>query len=422
MPGGILLAGVALLAHSGWLILSPPAFSFLCYGAFLGGMLLAWRFHSTRIFFALLLLFLAREASPILLAGSYAKHGWSALEVLWILVPLNFVFIALMQDYGFSLGTSTPIGLLWGAEAIVVTVLAQSEKGLRHLPSHPHRAIASFSLSNPILFAFAVAGIFLVARSILTRKLTDGALLWSLLAIFLSLRFIASDRIATAYAATAGCILAIAIIENSYLLAYHDELTALPSRRAFTDALRRLQEPYSIAVVDIDHFKRFNDNHGHDVGDQVLRLVAAKLAHVGGAGQAYRCGGEEFAILYPRKTTAEVVPHLEQLRAAIEASEFCVRSNDRRLTPRGPERRNQPTRTRARKGDAIRQLTQHSSRLAAITVSIGVATSAKERLLPDLVMQAADKALYRAKANGRNRMEVAPSAVRRSKAKAAGIA
>ena len=98
------------------------------------------------------------------------------------------------------------------------------------------------------------------------------------------------------------------MIENSYLLAYHDELTTLPSRRAFNDAMMRLQPPYSIAVVDIDHFKKFNDTYGHDTGDvQVLRLVASKLSLVTGGGNAYRCGGEEFTILFPGKRRDEVV-------------------------------------------------------------------------------------------------------------------
>jgi diguanylate cyclase (GGDEF)-like protein len=266
-------------------------------------------------------------------------------------------------------------------------------------------------------------GIFLLVRSVFTRKPADSSLLWSLAAFFLALRFAGTARVSTVYFATAACILAVSIIENSYLLAYHDELTTLPSRRAFNDALLRLQEPYSIAVVDIDHFKRFNDTYGHDTGDQVLRLVASNLARVTGGGQAYRCGGEEFSILFPGKTTVEVVDHLEQLRVAIEASEFRMRSGDRRQVPRGPDRRNERTpRGRTRKGDAIRQLAQEKTPAAlSVTVSIGIATSTKENPYPDRVQQAADKALYRAKANGRNRVETA-SAPRRSRVKAAGIA
>src|SRR5215475_3125232 len=98
---------------------------------------------------------------------------------------------------------------------------------------------------------------------------------------------------------TAGLIVAAAIVENSYRLAYHDELTLLPGRRAFNEAVMHLEHPFVIAAVDIDHFKSFNDTHGHDTGDQVLKLVAARLAEVGGGGRAFRYGGEEFTVIFP---------------------------------------------------------------------------------------------------------------------------
>jgi diguanylate cyclase (GGDEF)-like protein len=213
-------------------------------------------------------------------------------------------------------------------------------------------------------------------------------------------------------------ILAVSIIETSYSLAYQDELTSLPSRRAFNDAQLRLSAPYSIAMVDIDHFKRVNDTYGHDIGDQVLRMVAAKLARVSGAGQAFRCGGEEFAILFSGKTTKEVLSHLEDLRVAIGSAELRMRGADRRLEARGPDRRNQNSRGRA-KGQAIRDLAHpDGSVLLAVTVSIGVACSDEKLSHVEQVIQAADKALYRAKAGGRNRVEtsVAPRARTRAKA------
>jgi len=425
VPGGVLLLGVVVLVYSGWLTLALPALSFLYYCAVIGGMLLAWRFHSSRIFFALAVLFLADQAMSLsgTVHGS-SGPGWIALQAVAVLVPTNFVLIALMHERGFTVSSAAPVGLFLFVQCVIVAVICRAAEGLAPLSSRAHHAAPTVSLPGYALVALAAAGIFLLVRSLLTRKPADSALLWSLAAFFLALRSAETTRTSTVYSAAAACILAASIIENSYLLAYHDELTTLPSRRAFNDAILRLQEPYSIAVVDIDHFKRFNDTYGHDIGDQVLRLVASNLARVMGGGQAYRCGGEEFSILFPGKTTSEVVDHLEQLRATIETSEFRMRAGDRRQVPRGLDRRNERTpRGRVRKGHAIRQLAQEKPSDAAlsVTVSIGVATSTKGKPYPDLVQQAADKALYRAKANGRNRVETA-SPARRSRVKTAGIA
>lgn len=418
MPGGILLLGVVLLAYSGWLTLPLPALSFLHYCALFGGMLLAWRFHSSRIFLALLVLALSQQAiGP---GGRIpGTPGWTLLQAVALMVPMNFVLIALMHERGFTVASLAPVILLLFVESVIVAVLYNTS-GLP-VPSHPHQLVAKTFLPGYTLTAFASAGLFLLGRFFFTRKPVDSALLWSLAAFFLVLQIAGSPRLSALYSATAAGILATSIVENSYLLAYHDELTTLPSRRAFNDALMRLQEPYSIAVVDIDHFKRFNDTYGHDVGDQVLRLVASHLARVTGGGEAYRCGGEEFTIFFPGKDMADVIDHLERLRVTIEKSQFRMRNEDRRQTPRGPDRRTQRAR-RSRKGDAIRQLAREQNRAAlSVTVSIGVAAGTREKSEPDLVLQAADKALYKAKANGRNRIETA-TIPRRGRAQAAGIA
>ena len=433
LPGGVLLLGVAVLVYSGWLTLALPALSFLGYCALIGGMLLAWRFHSSRIFFALVVLFLAQEAIALFGGGGHiapGTPGWTAVQAAAVLVPLDFVLIALIDERGFTVSTTAPVGLFLFVQSVIVAVLCRAAEGLPSPPVRAHHLAASAGMpgSMPVFIAgyallvFGGAGILLLARFLLIRKPVDSALLWSLSAFFLALRFSGNTRVATVYSATAACILAASIVENSYLLAYHDELTALPSRRAFNDALLRLQHPYSIAVVDIDHFKRFNDTYGHDTGDQVLQLVAVSLSRVTGGGQAFRCGGEEFNLVFPGKTTSEVVDHLERLRMAIESSKFRMRGTDRRETPRGPDRRNERGRSRARKGDSIRKLAQQQIPAPlSVTVSVGVATSSKQELSPEEVLQAADKALYRAKANGRNRVETASSSRRKTRV-AAGIA
>jgi diguanylate cyclase (GGDEF)-like protein len=415
LPGGVWLLAVTLLVYSGWLIPALPVLSFLYYCAIAGGMLLAWRFHSSRIFLSLLVVLLAQQGAAI--SAGQPPFIPATLQALAILVPVNFVLIAMMHERGFTLESLAPVMLFLFIQSLSVTVFCGA-------------AIRVRSLSNPIAlprYAVAViasAAIFLTVRFLLNRKPVDSALLWSLGAFVLALRSASVTRTSMAYWATAACILATAVIENSYLLAYHDELTTLPSRRAFNDALLRLKSPYSIAVVDIDYFKRFNDTYGHDTGDQVLRMVAANLGRVTGGGQAYRCGGEEFNILFPGKTTTDVLPHLQKLREAVEKSEFRQRDNDdRRQLPRGPDRRNQRKNTRTRKGDAIRRLAEGKpSSALSVTISIGVATAATERSSPETVLESADKALYRAKANGRNRVEMATSSQRRTRTKAVGIA
>jgi PleD family two-component response regulator len=143
-------------------------------------------------------------------------------------------------------------------------------------------------------------------------------------------------------------------------------------------------------MVDVDHFKKFNDTHGHDVGDQVLKLVASRLAAVGAGGTAFRYGGEEFTILFQGKDVDDVLPHLEWLRADIAAYRMVLRAPDR------------PRRTRSGKR---RRGASSSSMSLSVTVSIGVAARTPRRDQPEAVIRAADKALYRAKRAGRNRVE-----------------
>src|SRR3990167_5951921 len=99
-----------------------------------------------------------------------------------------------------------------------------------------------------------------------------------------------------AFMAAAGAIMLVSLLQESHRLAFRDELTGLPSRRALEEGLHGLGPAHAIAMVDVDHFKKFNDTHGHDIGDQVLRLVAAQLRKIGGGGKAYRYGGEEFTL------------------------------------------------------------------------------------------------------------------------------
>jgi GGDEF domain-containing protein len=425
-PGVCLLAVIVLL-HAGLLTPSAAFLNYAFYGASVAGMLLAWRFHSSRIFSALLFLSLAEHAISYFSGGHVSTASGSgriALAAVGVLLPLNFIVLSLRQEKGFVVSNLAPVGLLLFVESVIVAVLCRDEP-VTTAQRAVHHAAGSPASTLPFatVLAFAAAGVVLLTRFVLFHKPTESGLLWALAATLLGLHFGGAGKIPTAYFAAAAFILAGAIVETSYLLAYHDELTTLPSRRAFHDALLRVQTPYSVAIVDIDHFKRCNDNYGHDTGDQVLRLVASRLARVSGGGQAYRCGGEEFAVLFPGKKTADVLEHLERLRADIQGSTLRLRGPDRRQEARGPDRRNQRARGRAQTAQAIRQLSRGTaSDTISVTASMGVATSSGEAPSAKDVVGAADKALYRAKAAGRNRIESATSPRRGVRAKSAGIA
>ena len=175
----------------------------------------------------------------------------------------------------------------------------------------------------------------------------------------------------------------LTLISESYRMAFIDELTNLPGRRALNEAMDKLGKHYVIAMLDVDHFKKFNDTYGHDAGDDVLQLLGSRLKSVSGGGKPFRYGGEEFAILFPGTTLKEAKEHLESLREVIATKKFALRKQERR-------------RTSSRKTKAKKQ------RHVAVTISIGYAEQNDKFKTPAAVLKASDKALYRAKKKGRN--------------------
>ena len=191
---------------------------------------------------------------------------------------------------------------------------------------------------------------------------------------------------ASIYFTASALILIIASIESSFSMAYIDELTALPGRRSLNESMANLGKKYAIAMIDIDHFKKFNDTYGHKTGDQVLRMVAMKLAEVSGGAKTYRYGGEEFTAIFPGKSAKEALPYMEEYREIIESSPFFVRDKKRRKT--SSENRGKNSRK--------------SEKSVSVTVSIGIASSGNNLNKPEKVIKAADKILYKAKNAGRN--------------------
>ncbi len=125
----------------------------------------------------------------------------------------------------------------------------------------------------------------------------------------------------------ANLVLFIALMKKSYKMAYHDDLTGIPGRRALNEDLDKLSGMYAIAMMDIDHFKKFNDTYGHDVGDEALRYVARTVDQIVAHGKLYRFGGEEFTVIYPRLAKEEVMINLENIRRTVESNGFTTHSS-----------------------------------------------------------------------------------------------
>jgi diguanylate cyclase (GGDEF)-like protein len=376
---------------------APHVVNFLLWTAMFGALAMAWRFHFSRVVFAAVVLCLADRAL-VMLGHASAPAANAGFALLALLVPLNLVFFSVIGECGLTLASvGSGVGIV-SVQAVAVIVLARPENlefaRWAERAYLPGGLFAWTPLPQLALLAMAGAAAWLGMRLALLRKPVDSAFFWSVCAAFAGLHAASPGRASSLYFATGVLMFAAALVETSYQLAFHDELTGLPGRRAFNQALLTLYDTYSIAMVDVDHFKRFNDSYGHDIGDQVLRMVAGRLAQVGGGGQAFRYGGEEFAIVFPAHA-ADCVQHLEELRAAIQRSSFMVRGPDRSERRRNERRYTKPGR---RPVGSARTRT-------AVTVSMGVAESSGRLSTPERVIEAADRALYKAKDNGRNRVE-----------------
>jgi PleD family two-component response regulator len=143
-------------------------------------------------------------------------------------------------------------------------------------------------------------------------------------------------------------------------------------------------------MVDVDHFKQLNDRHGHDVGDEVLKMVAARLARIRGGSTVFRYGGEEFCIVFPRKSLNRCRPLLEAARAEVEDYQMSLRDKSKR--PQSP------------KEGRLRRGGRGKNQTISVTVSIGAAERNTRLTEPGQVLKAADAALYKAKQRGRNRV------------------
>jgi two-component system cell cycle response regulator len=168
-------------------------------------------------------------------------------------------------------------------------------------------------------------------------------------------------------------------VQLSLEMAITDQLTGLHNRRYMSSHLDNLMaqatragKPLAFVIMDIDYFKSVNDNHGHDIGDEVLREFAKRIgANIRGIDLACRYGGEEFVVVMPETDAAFAYAVAERLRKSIETTPIDISRAPGKLS---------------------------------ITISIGIAASEGEGDTSEALLRRADQALYSAKRNGRNRV------------------
>ncbi len=387
VPAALVLsaAGIALLATPDAPVLARAADGYPL-AALATCVLLAWRLQRSRLLILALLVACAAVALEPHVFGADPKRSM----VVAAMLPLGFALLATTADRPISapraylqlllaaLPAVTVLALLVAMPAQVIPVL---EYDVLRIGALPVSQVAVLTCTLAVL----IAGMFAVVR----RLPADAGFAWAVLATALAFNAEAGSVARDVWVLAVGIVLLIALMEAAYAMAFHDELTALPGRRALNQLLASVRAPYTVAVIDVDRFKSFNDRYGHDVGDQVLRMVASRLGAVGGGGRPFRSGGEEFTIVFPGKSKTEALPHVQEVREAVEQSKFTLRNLPR---PKG------------RNAGAARGTKSAGGRQLGVTISAGLASYTSTSESAQAVMKSADKAMYRAKKNGRNRV------------------
>ena len=258
-----------------------------------------------------------------------------------------------------------------------------------------HQAVSLSGWMTKGGVSYVVFGLFLLASILLLTRLhksnapVDCGLFGVVIAWLLAYSHSGQEH--AVYGLCTALMVFLTALETTHALAFRDQLTGLPSRRALERTLASLGGQYTLAMVDVDSFKKFNDRHGHDAGDEALRMIASHLRGVTGGGRAFRYGGEEFTVVFPNRNVEVASQHLEQLRQRIASSPFTLRSTDRpKQKPKSPKKS---------KGRGQ----------VKVTVSIGAAQRSQKSPSTTAVLKTADKCLYKANRLGRNRLLSASS-------------
>lgn len=351
------------------------------YGIFASTIVLASYFNRSRLALAAiaLLLFYLTLSWPLPWQSWVLTHGkWSTLTGAAV-----FAILSAVKDRGiFSIHGVYRILMILTVAFVCYFWLDVAQLVIAKLRTNNLLVpwLKYVTMELPLLLcALLLVWRCLREKSLVTTALLTSFCLW--LAVYYQLIALPWSMLLTLMTLHYFC----AVVVDSYFLAYRDELTTLASRRALNQQALSLGRRYTLAMLDIDHFKKFNDTYGHDIGDQVLKLVASKLAKVKDGGKVYRYGGEEFTIIFSGKTIAQSKPALEAVRQAVEDYKIVIRQAQRKTKQA--------------------RATQKSNEMKTVSVTISIGLASKSpKLNFEQTLKLADQALYRAKKAGRNKV------------------
>jgi diguanylate cyclase (GGDEF)-like protein len=367
---------------------------FILFGlvAFLG-----LRLNQTRILYSMAvftLLFILTDHPPVVALQSLNYS--LLLKTVLILSVLNFLLLFSL-DEGALLGFSSFLK----ASGIVISMLLSYWIVYSKIFIFPtlfsgqwFTTFSQWVIPDILWPVLIITTVFLLIRPDKSIYSFKVALILSLIPLILAFNQSltgSNDLIASKiYHAYAFNIIGLIALYSVYKLywqnVYIDDLTGVPNRRAFNEQLKKLGRKYTIAMLDVDHFKKFNDNYGHTEGDNVLRYVAAHLKDASNSN-VFRYGGEEFSIVYSGYKIKDVLWRLEQMREELATRQFYIRMEE-------TNRRKQSEKNRENKANGRKK--------ARVTISIGIAQRTDRFKTTEDVINAADKALYMAKNKGRN--------------------
>ena len=395
LPAALICTAYIGRAYLGWLDGEARViFDNLPYLLCLVAILVAYQFNRSRILMAscavAIFYWAVQHYLQVSLSQPGALRGYLAISLA---LPVLTLFLLVLPERGIW----NLYGLIYVLAFVFLGLICVQvgpwlpEANEAAAVYYSPRPTGNYILSTGATLLGAVVTLLGIVLLYIRDDEIEAAILGASLSLYLVLALLHVDHISAAMCTAAALCLLWGLLLSSHAMAYRDELTGLPGRRALNEKLKMLGGHFAIAMLDVDHFKRFNDTYGHDVGDEVLRLVASRLRRVGGGGTAYRYGGEEFCVVFPRKVVEDTVDPIEQVRKEIGA--YIMSLRDRNLRP-----------VRTREGTRKRGATRLGGDQFSVTVSAGIAARSAEHTDTDAVLAAADKKLYQAKKGGRNRV------------------